>query len=128
MVYRTEFNHRVAKCQLCVQRNRSWAESLVAPGLHSHIYLQPVPETRNCTDVFCLTLQTNSCDENLNYCIGLIEQVAKVQAQLFGILTLTAQEGESNFCLPTLQTLSFSVCANVCVCPRPLADLPRPFS
>ncbi|XP_040603137.1 mitochondria-eating protein isoform X2 [Mesocricetus auratus] len=35
----------------------------------------------------------NTCDENLNYCIELIENVAKVQAQLFGILTVTAQEG-----------------------------------
>lgn len=58
---------------------------------------------------------TNSCDQNLNYCIELIEQVAKVQAQLFGILTVTAQEGGNNEgvetikcrLLPLLQT-SFS--------------------
>ncbi|XP_021066739.1 mitochondria-eating protein [Mus pahari] len=58
---------------------------------------------------------TNSCDQNLNYCIELIEQVAKVQAQLFGILTATAQEGGNNEgvetikcrLLPLLQT-SFS--------------------
>ncbi|XP_072800272.1 mitochondria-eating protein isoform X4 [Vicugna pacos] len=36
---------------------------------------------------------TNSCDQNLNHCLELIEQVAKVQGQLFGILTTTAQEG-----------------------------------
>lgn len=36
---------------------------------------------------------TNSCDQNLNQCLELIEQVAKVQGQLFGILTTTAQEG-----------------------------------
>uniref|UniRef100_A0A8D0QGP0 Mitochondria-eating protein n=1 Tax=Sus scrofa TaxID=9823 RepID=A0A8D0QGP0_PIG len=35
----------------------------------------------------------NSCDQNLNYCLELIEQVAKVQGQLFGILTTAAQEG-----------------------------------
>ncbi|XP_031198574.1 mitochondria-eating protein isoform X2 [Mastomys coucha] len=59
--------------------------------------------------------QANSCDQNLNYCIELIEQVAKVQAQLFGILTVTAQEGGRNEgvetikcrLLPLLQT-SFS--------------------
>uniref|UniRef100_A0A8C6N2H2 Mitochondria-eating protein n=1 Tax=Mus spicilegus TaxID=10103 RepID=A0A8C6N2H2_MUSSI len=58
---------------------------------------------------------SNSCDQNLNYCIELIEQVAKVQAQLFGILTVTAQEGGNNEgvetikcrLLPLLQT-SFS--------------------
>nr|XP_058921779.1 mitochondria-eating protein isoform X2 [Kogia breviceps] len=36
---------------------------------------------------------TNSCDQNLNHCLELIEQVAKVQGQLFGIFTTTAQEG-----------------------------------
>lgn len=41
-----------------------------------------------------LALQNNSCDQNLNYCLELIEQVAKVQVQLFGILTTAAQEGE----------------------------------
>nr|XP_048271188.1 mitochondria-eating protein isoform X2 [Myodes glareolus] len=46
---------------------------------------------------------TNSCDENLNYCIGLIEQVAKVQAQLFGILTVTAQEGGHNEGVATIK-------------------------
>ncbi|XP_070228485.1 mitochondria-eating protein isoform X2 [Bos mutus] len=35
----------------------------------------------------------NSCDQNLNHCLELIEQVAKVQGQLFGILTIAAQEG-----------------------------------
>ncbi|XP_023387900.1 mitochondria-eating protein [Pteropus vampyrus] len=40
-----------------------------------------------------LALQTNSCDQNLSLCLELIEQVAKVQGQLFGILTTTAQEG-----------------------------------
>ncbi|KAL6048440.1 hypothetical protein STEG23_016865 [Scotinomys teguina] len=46
---------------------------------------------------------TNSCDENLNYCIELIEQVAKVQAQLFGILTVTAQEGGHNEGVETIK-------------------------
>ncbi|XP_029090540.1 mitochondria-eating protein [Monodon monoceros] len=36
---------------------------------------------------------TNSCDQNLNRCLELIEQVAKVQGQLFGIFTTAAQEG-----------------------------------
>lgn len=48
--------------------------------------------------------QTNSCDQNLNYCIELIEQVAKVQAQLFGILTVTAQEGGHNEGVETIKS------------------------
>ncbi|XP_036990693.1 mitochondria-eating protein [Artibeus jamaicensis] len=36
---------------------------------------------------------TNSCDQNLSLCLEFIEQVARVQGQLFGILTITAQEG-----------------------------------
>uniref|UniRef100_A0A8C0CA44 Mitochondria-eating protein n=1 Tax=Balaenoptera musculus TaxID=9771 RepID=A0A8C0CA44_BALMU len=36
---------------------------------------------------------TNSCDQNLNHCLELIEQVAEVQRQLFGIFTMAAQEG-----------------------------------
>ncbi|XP_036097090.1 mitochondria-eating protein [Molossus molossus] len=36
---------------------------------------------------------TNSCDQNLSLCLEFIEQVAKLQGQLFGILTTTAQEG-----------------------------------
>ncbi|XP_007180858.1 mitochondria-eating protein isoform X2 [Balaenoptera acutorostrata] len=36
---------------------------------------------------------TNSCDQNLNHCLELIEQVAEVQRQLFGIFTTAAQEG-----------------------------------
>nr|XP_036854639.1 mitochondria-eating protein [Manis javanica] len=38
----------------------------------------------------------NSCDQNLNHCLELIEQVAKVQGQLFRILTTAAQEGGHN--------------------------------
>ncbi|KAB0401663.1 hypothetical protein E2I00_019003, partial [Balaenoptera physalus] len=40
-----------------------------------------------------LALQTNSCDQNLNHCLELIERVAEVQRQLFGIFTTAAQEG-----------------------------------
>ncbi|ELK34742.1 Mitochondria-eating protein [Myotis davidii] len=39
------------------------------------------------------TPMTNSCDQNLSFCLEFIEQVAKMQGQLFGILTTTAQEG-----------------------------------
>ena len=46
-----------------------------------------------------LALQANSCDQNLNHCLELIEQVAKVQGQLFGILTVAAQEGENGPCV-----------------------------
>ncbi|XP_048220139.1 mitochondria-eating protein [Perognathus longimembris pacificus] len=38
----------------------------------------------------------NSCDENLSICLELIEQVAKLQGQLFTILTSAAQEGGHN--------------------------------
>lgn len=46
-----------------------------------------------------LALQANSCDQNLNHCLELIEQVAKLQGQLFGILTVAAQEGENGPCV-----------------------------
>nr|XP_044985981.1 mitochondria-eating protein isoform X1 [Jaculus jaculus] len=48
--------------------------------------------------------QTNSCDENLTCCLELIEQVAKVQGQLFGILTVTAQEGGLNEGVETIKS------------------------
>lgn len=48
--------------------------------------------------------QTNSCDQNLNCCIELIEQVAKVQARLFAILTSTAQEGGHNEGVETIKS------------------------
>ncbi|KAL2780257.1 mitochondria-eating protein isoform 2 [Daubentonia madagascariensis] len=47
---------------------------------------------------------TNSCDQNLNYCLELIEQVAKVQGQLFGILTTAAQEGGHNDGVETIKS------------------------
>ncbi|KAM6150258.1 mitochondria-eating protein [Erethizon dorsatum] len=46
----------------------------------------------------------NSCDQNLNNCLELIEQVAKVQGQLFGILTTTAQEGGHNDGVETIKS------------------------
>lgn len=46
---------------------------------------------------------TNSCDENLSRCLELIEQVAKVQGQLFSILTVTAQEGGNNEGVETIK-------------------------
>nr|XP_019596560.1 PREDICTED: mitochondria-eating protein [Rhinolophus sinicus] len=51
-----------------------------------------------------LALQKNSCDQNLNVCLELIEQVAKVQGQLFGILTATAQEGGRNDSLEVIKS------------------------
>ncbi|XP_012929442.1 mitochondria-eating protein isoform X2 [Heterocephalus glaber] len=47
---------------------------------------------------------TNSCDQNLNNCLELIKQVAKVQGQLFGILTTTAQEGGHNDGVETIKS------------------------
>lgn len=60
-----------------------------------------------------LALQTNSCDQNLSLCLEFIEQVARIQGQLFGILTITAQEGENNLCpapCPFLKSF-FSLCS-----------------
>ncbi|XP_058578592.1 mitochondria-eating protein isoform X2 [Neofelis nebulosa] len=39
---------------------------------------------------------TNTCDQNLNRCLEFIEQISKVQGQLFRILTTAAQEGGHN--------------------------------
>ncbi|XP_025241251.1 mitochondria-eating protein isoform X2 [Theropithecus gelada] len=47
---------------------------------------------------------TNTCDQNLNHCLELIEQVAKVQGQLFGILTTAAQEGGRNDGVETIKS------------------------
>ncbi|XP_001092813.1 mitochondria-eating protein isoform X1 [Macaca nemestrina] len=47
---------------------------------------------------------TNTCDQNLNHCLELIEQVAKVQGQLFGILTTAAQEGGHNDGVETIKS------------------------
>ncbi|XP_008054865.1 mitochondria-eating protein [Carlito syrichta] len=47
---------------------------------------------------------TNTCDQNLNYCLELIEQVARVQGQLFGILTTAAQEGGRNDGVETIKS------------------------
>lgn len=65
--------------------------------------------------VCILASQNNSCDQNLNLCLELIEQVAKVQGQLFGILTTAAQEGENGHGFHiVLPSFLF-----VCVCPLP---------
>lgn len=55
-----------------------------------------------------LALQMNSCDQNLNHCLELIEQVAKVQGQLFRILTTAAQEGEGGQFCPIQLSLLFA--------------------
>nr|XP_007996921.2 mitochondria-eating protein isoform X2 [Chlorocebus sabaeus] len=47
---------------------------------------------------------TNTCDQNLNHCLELIEQVAKLQGQLFGILTTAAQEGGHNDGVETIKS------------------------
>ncbi|XP_060236742.1 mitochondria-eating protein [Meriones unguiculatus] len=61
-------------------------------------------ELQNKVTYWVKDYNTNSCDQNLNYCIGLIEQVGKIQAQLFGILTVTAQEGGHNEGVETIKT------------------------
>ncbi|KAM5271701.1 mitochondria-eating protein [Ctenodactylus gundi] len=50
-------------------------------------------ELQDRLDAWTKEYHANSCDQNLNRCLELIEQVAKVQGQLFGILTAAAQEG-----------------------------------
>lgn len=58
-----------------------------------------------------LALQTNTTDQNLSLCLEFIEQVAKVQGQLFGILTATAREGENGLCFPIQLRFFLSFCA-----------------
>ncbi|XP_075400464.1 mitochondria-eating protein [Tenrec ecaudatus] len=56
----------------------------------SNEYLRSLPDR---LDSWLREYSTNSCEENLNSCLELIEQVAKLQGQLFGVLSTTAQEG-----------------------------------
>ncbi|PNI82434.1 SPATA18 isoform 5 [Pan troglodytes] len=55
-------------------------------------------------DFWLKEYNTNTCDQNLNHCLELIEQVAKVQGQLFGILTAAAQEGGRNDGVETIKS------------------------
>nr|XP_010342480.1 mitochondria-eating protein isoform X2 [Saimiri boliviensis boliviensis] len=55
-------------------------------------------------DCWLKEYNTNTCDQNLNHCLELIEQVAKVQGQLFGILTTAAQEGGRNDGVETIKS------------------------
>ncbi|XP_012663528.1 mitochondria-eating protein [Otolemur garnettii] len=55
-------------------------------------------------DTWLREYNTNTCDQNLNYCLEIIEQVAKVQGQLFGILTTAAQEGGHNDGVETIKS------------------------
>uniref|UniRef100_A0A8C5V0X4 Mitochondria-eating protein n=1 Tax=Microcebus murinus TaxID=30608 RepID=A0A8C5V0X4_MICMU len=62
---------------------------------------------RTLQEKLCCWLEeynTNTCDQNLNICLELIEQVAKVQGQLFGILTTAAQEGGHNDGVETIKS------------------------
>ncbi|XP_049742211.1 mitochondria-eating protein isoform X1 [Elephas maximus indicus] len=56
----------------------------------SNEFLRSLPEK---LDSWLREYNANSCDQNLNICLELIEQVAKLQGQLFGILSTAAQEG-----------------------------------
>ncbi|KAM6220891.1 mitochondria-eating protein [Rhynchocyon petersi] len=58
--------------------------------LASNEALRSLPDKLNA---WLRDYHANTCDQNLNICLELIEQVAKLQGQLFGILTVTAQEG-----------------------------------
>nr|XP_027793252.1 mitochondria-eating protein [Marmota flaviventris] len=55
-------------------------------------------------DSWAKEYNTNTCDQNLNYCLEIIEQVARVQGQLFGILTIAAQEGGHNDGVETIKS------------------------
>ncbi|KAI5775822.1 SPATA18 [Gulo gulo luscus] len=44
-------------------------------------------------DCWLREYNANTCDQNLSHCLELIEQISKVQGQLFRILTTAAQEG-----------------------------------
>ncbi|XP_045140120.1 mitochondria-eating protein [Echinops telfairi] len=56
----------------------------------SNEYILSLPDR---LDSWLREYSTNSCEQNLNFCLELIEQVAKLQGQLFGVLSTTAQEG-----------------------------------
>lgn len=91
------------------QNSVTWLHKLLGK-LRKVFYLCAWEEREICLlTSTALALQTNSCDQNLSVCLELIEQVAKVQGQLFGIFTATAQEGEDGLCFPVQLSLLFFV-------------------
>ncbi|XP_063096658.1 mitochondria-eating protein isoform X30 [Cavia porcellus] len=54
---------------------------------------EPLRRLQEQLECWAKNYNTNSCDQNINNCLEFIEQIAKVQGQLFGILNATAQEG-----------------------------------
>ncbi|XP_074180669.1 mitochondria-eating protein isoform X2 [Rhinolophus sinicus] len=65
----------------------------MAENLRKLVSSESLRSMQDKLELWLRDYNTNSCDQNLSLCLELIEQVAKVQGQLFGILTATAQEG-----------------------------------
>lgn len=81
------------------------AQQCLLLGAYPWYKVRPLSTCRGSEELIILmptvlALQSNSCDQNLSYCLEFIEQVAKMQGQLFGILTTTAQEGENGLSFP----------------------------
>ncbi|XP_060003261.1 mitochondria-eating protein isoform X1 [Lagenorhynchus albirostris] len=65
----------------------------MADNLRKLVSNESLRSMQNQLESWLRQYNKNSCDQNLNHCLELIEQVAKVQGQLFGIFTTAAQEG-----------------------------------
>ncbi|XP_069313606.1 mitochondria-eating protein [Eulemur rufifrons] len=76
----------------------------MAENLRRLVSNQSLRTLQDKLDCWLKEYDTNTCDENLNRCLELIEQVAKVQGQLFGILTTAAQEGGHNDGVETIKS------------------------
>uniref|UniRef100_A0A8D2DRX3 Mitochondria-eating protein n=1 Tax=Sciurus vulgaris TaxID=55149 RepID=A0A8D2DRX3_SCIVU len=76
----------------------------MAENLRRLVSNETLRRLQDRVDSWAKEYNTNTCDQNLNYCLELIEQVAKVQGQLFGILTIAAQEGGHNDGVETIKS------------------------
>ncbi|XP_047421605.1 mitochondria-eating protein isoform X1 [Sciurus carolinensis] len=76
----------------------------MAENLRRLVSNETLRRLQDRVDSWAKEYNTNSCDQNLNYCLELIEQVARVQGQLFGILTIAAQEGGHNDGVETIKS------------------------
>ncbi|XP_030890326.1 mitochondria-eating protein isoform X2 [Leptonychotes weddellii] len=65
----------------------------MAENLRKLVSSEPLRLMHDKLECWLREYNTNTCDQNLNHCLELIEQISKVQGQLFRILTTAAQEG-----------------------------------
>ena len=69
---------------------RDYLLTLNLINVHLHLYMGFVPEI----NLFVLFLQVNTCDQNVARCCEVIELNARIQSQLFKLLSLSAAEGQ----------------------------------